>query len=234
MQVPKFPLFTYMKKSIAFIDCFIQTPVNHCVNDFILRSNQLGEFNLASTYHMPAQYGMDSLNAIKKVDAIVVLGSASHVSEKLDWHQRLLDYIIPQLETGTPVLGICFGHQLLAHHYGCKVDYVKPDKEILTQTRNIQILADAMSLKAGTSLELAFAHAQVVTTLSSELKSFAASSLSSNEALIHKKYPLWSFQAHPEASHKFIREDANITDPDKVQKVLNDGYSVLAAFINQC
>lgn len=213
-----------MKKSIAFIDCFIETPVNHCVNDFIIRSK------FACTYHMPSKYGMDSLNSLGASDAYIVLGSASHVSDKLPWHQKLLEFLIPKLENGTPVLGICFGHQLLANHYGCEVDYINNDRSIMTETRTITITSNQMGLEKDLSLELPFAHAQVVTKLSSQMQSFASSKLSPHEALKHIKYPLWSFQAHPEASEKFIREDANVKDLKKVSDVKEAGYKILDSF----
>ena len=214
-----------MTKSIAFIDCFVNTPVNHCVNDFVTNSNIL------STYHMPSQYGMYSLESLNKADAYIVLGSASHVSENLPWHKELLDFLIPKLESGIPILGICFGHQLLAKHYGCEVGYLNANEENLVHTRAINITSNQIGLISGETFQLAFSHSQVVLQLSNQMKSFATSSLSNNEAIYHTKYPLWSFQAHPEASEKFIQEEIKITDEQQIQCINQDGINILNSFI---
>jgi GMP synthase (glutamine-hydrolysing) len=215
-----------MKKSLAFIDCFMETPVNHCVNDYIIHSG------LPCTYHMVSRFGADSLKSLKQADGYVILGSASHVTEKLDWHQQLLDFIIPKLENGIPVLGICFGHQLLAHHYGCKVGYLHEDKFKHTETRSIKITNDQMGLSRGQQLTLAYSHSQVVQSLTKDIHSFANSPLSPNEAIYHSKYPMWCFQAHPEASEKFIIEDAKTTDPATIKQVIQDGHGLIDSFTN--
>jgi len=218
-----------MSKSIAFIDCFIKTPVNICVNSFILQSQ------LPCTYHMPSIYGLESLEQLEHASAYVLLGSASNVCDQLDWHQKVLDFIIPKLEAGIPVLGICFGHQLLASHYGCEVSYIKPeDKDFnRTQVREVKMLQKSLDIEQNDVLDLAFYHSQEVKSISDSFHHIATSNECRVEGLKHKTLPLWSFQAHPEASQEFIQKECEVTAIDKIQNTLLSGNKILAGFVKE-
>jgi GMP synthase (glutamine-hydrolysing) len=54
-------------------------------------------------------------------EAVIVSGSAASVYEELPWIERLAGAVRGWAARGTPILGICFGHQLLAHAMGGKV-----------------------------------------------------------------------------------------------------------------
>ena len=47
-------------------------------------------------------------------DAIVMTGSAAGVNDGLDWVDELIDFVRGALDAQVPVLGVCFGHQVLA------------------------------------------------------------------------------------------------------------------------
>jgi len=57
------------------------------------------------------------------VAGIAITGSGSMVTERADWMLRAADWLGDAVQRGVPVLGICFGHQLLAHALGGEVDY---------------------------------------------------------------------------------------------------------------
>jgi len=48
----------------------------------------------------------------------VLTGSHNMVTDKLDWSERTADWLRGQVEKRTPILGICYGHQLLTHALG--------------------------------------------------------------------------------------------------------------------
>ena len=58
-------------------------------------------------------------------DGVVVMGSAASVHDSLPWMSRLGAWLTPILsgEPRIPLLGICFGHQLIAHLAGGKVEF---------------------------------------------------------------------------------------------------------------
>jgi GMP synthase (glutamine-hydrolysing) len=63
---------------------------------------------------------------------VVLTGSHSMVSEREPWSEALVPWLQAAVEAGTPVLGICYGHQLLAHALGGEVAHHPDGVEIGT------------------------------------------------------------------------------------------------------
>jgi GMP synthase (glutamine-hydrolysing) len=51
----------------------------------------------------------------------IVTGSAAMVTDRHDWSERSADWLREAAHAGLPLLGICYGHQLLAHALGGEV-----------------------------------------------------------------------------------------------------------------
>ncbi|NKC01131.1 MAG: GMP synthase [Pseudomonadales bacterium] len=54
-------------------------------------------------------------------DAYLITGSRHSVYDELPWIQDLVDFLRTVLEARKKILGICFGHQLMAHFFGGEV-----------------------------------------------------------------------------------------------------------------
>ena len=63
---------------------------------------------------------------------IVVTGSSAMVSQREPWSERTAAWLARAVERETPVLGICYGHQLLAHALGGSVGRNPRGREIGT------------------------------------------------------------------------------------------------------
>jgi GMP synthase (glutamine-hydrolysing) len=48
----------------------------------------------------------------------IITGSHNMVTDKLDWSERTAEWLREQVRRKTPILGICYGHQLLADALG--------------------------------------------------------------------------------------------------------------------
>ncbi len=209
---------------IAFIDCFVNAPVNHCINYFTQKSN------IPSSYHMPSKYGLDSL---KKCPAscYIILGSSSNVDQRLPWHKDLLSFIIPKIESNTPTLGICFGHQLIADYYGSVIENIDSNCSKKEQIRDVCFTKNTFNYKKDETIKLAYAHSQVITKLSDEFETFLESKDFKYEGIKHKKYPFWGVQAHPEASNQFLAEELGMDRDVKVSEVCPDGINFIMSFL---
>ncbi|MDY4283025.1 glutamine amidotransferase [Xanthomonas sp. LF06-19] len=60
---------------------------------------------------------------------VIVTGSAAFVTDRAEWSERSAAWLREAAEDGTPMLGICYGHQLLAHALGGEVAYNPAGRE---------------------------------------------------------------------------------------------------------
>jgi GMP synthase (glutamine-hydrolysing) len=62
-----------------------------------------------------------SLPDPRRFAGVILTGSHSMVTDHEEWSERTADWIPAVMDAGTPLLGICYGHQLIAHALGGEV-----------------------------------------------------------------------------------------------------------------
>lgn len=72
----------------------------------------------------------EKLPKIVSAKGFIITGSHSMVSEELDWSLKLEAYIRKIKQANIPLLGICYGHQLITKALGGYTNYNKKGKEI--------------------------------------------------------------------------------------------------------
>ena len=79
----------------------------------------------------------------------IVTGSGAMVTDRADWSERSAQWLREAAHAGMPVLGICYGHQLLAHALGGEVGYHPAGREMGTVELDLHPSAAEDPLFAG-------------------------------------------------------------------------------------
>ena len=105
--------------------------------------------------------------------------------------------LLAALPADIPVLGICLGHQTLAHYLGGTVGRAKEPRhgKASSLTHGGHFLFDGIE----SPFEAGRYHALIVETLPQGCASLAKSALGENMALAHESLPLYGLQFHPES-----------------------------------
>lgn len=129
------------------------------------------------------------------------------VSERADWSERTAEWLTRAVDTGLPVLGVCYGHQLLAHALGGRVGRNPAGRQIGTVIA--QRLASSANDPLLGHLPTAFAaqtsHLEVVLELPPGAERLAHSPLDDNFAIRFSE-STWGVQFHPEFSRPVMAE----------------------------
>lgn len=150
-----------------------------------------------------------------RLAGVVVTGSHSMVSDREAWSEALVPWLREAVATQTPLLGICYGHQLLAHALGGVVGHHPDGPEI--GTVEVALHAPARDDPLLGRLPLRFAaqsvHWQSVRTLPPGALLLAGSAHEPHHAF-RVGACAWGVQFHPEFSDQALRAYLEQMAPD--------------------
>jgi GMP synthase-like glutamine amidotransferase len=213
------------KPILAIIDPYMIAPALQCYE----RIRSLS--GLECRYYQPTRLGNQRLKTDDN-QAYVILGSASHVFQKYDWQTELAEITLKELMKDKPVLGICFGHQLICSALGSTVEFYNSKQDKLTGVRKVELTQNFLGLSSQTVLNLAVTHRQVVAKLSLELEEVAQglNPKLPNDIVRHRKYPFVGTQPHIEVNPTFATNEAFISNASEYEKSYLDGGKLIKAF----
>ncbi len=171
-------------------------------------------------------------------DAVVIMGSAASVHDApgsrpwlgplAEWLDRLLAPEGPRL----PLLGICFGHQLIAHRaggsIGFRIDAAAPPLRAIVPTQ----LSGCRLLPGEQALTVVASHREVVTRPPPGWEVVGRRPDGTLDALQHPRLPFFAVQFHPEAGPGFLARRGIVPGgeaPDDAA-AFADGARLLEAF----
>jgi GMP synthase-like glutamine amidotransferase len=163
-------------------------------------------------------------------DGVVIMGSAASVHESLPWMERLGEWLEPIVagRRVIPLLGICFGHQLIARLAGGRVGFLTADHGKRVGVENTRIEGSRL-LGERREMLVVVSHREEVKGLPAGYRRVAYRDGVANDGMEHEERPVFSFQFHPEAREEFASR-AGI-DPGKlVPRVREDSQLLLGAF----
>lgn len=167
---------------IIVIDCgSSKTPfIESCVDEF-------EDVEIVGMYDFDYSYA-------KHCDGIIISGAPILITEKdPEPYLALFSWL---KSTNKPVLGICFGHQILGLTYGALASRLREDRDWQT----VEVIADCPLFdKLPNEIELMEDHCEAV-SIPANFTHVAVSDACVNEAMMHHSKPLFGVQFHPEVS----------------------------------
>lgn len=138
------------------------------------------------------------------VSGVVIMGSAASVHDDLGWLERLSAWVLPILQglQPIPLMGICFGHQLIARLAGGEVGYLRPDRTKRLGVERSEFRGGRL-LPESESLQVVVSHRESVTALPVDFTAVASRPGVPCDAMEHNARPIMSVQFHPEGREQF-------------------------------
>ena len=211
-------------ENLMIIDPSLEIPEIESYNEISLCSP------LKTTYHLPEIHSPKTMTKyFANTKGIILMGSAASVHDSHSWMSSLEQVIKSAVQKHIPILGICFGHQFLAHIFGGTVDTLWQNSKKVG-VRKVKVLQNNLLEKSKTDF-LIYSHREGVVKCPANFEIAATSNMVNIEGLVHKTLPIWTFQPHIEASKTFSRRIG--LSADEFNKCDFFGKQLLKSFFNK-
>ncbi len=144
---------------------------------------------------------------LKNCAGIIITGSHAMVTDNKKWSVKIEKWIPKLIEKNIPVLGICYGHQLIAKALNGYVDYNREGEKIGTIQIKLTKEAenDFLFSKLPKKFFVNISHSQSVFSLPDDAKILAKDS--NNFVYAYKIGDnVWGIQFHPEFDKNIMKE----------------------------
>lgn len=145
----------------------------------------------------------EPLPDIADVQAVLLPGAVAGVYDALDWMEPLREFIRRAYARNIPMVGVCFGHQIIADALGG--DVRKSEKgwgigrHVYDVVKPLEFVDDI-----GPQIAIAASHQDQVITPPAEAEVFLSTDFTPNAGLIYENAVTMSVQPHPEFNRDYI------------------------------
>ena len=171
--------------------------------------------------HLAGNY--DTLPSLQNYSGIVITGSPLMVTDLAVKGSELGNWLMDQQRSGIPILGVCFGHQLLCVLNGGTIGFNTSGIEIGSAKTNLSLLGQSDQLlgKFPSSFEVYKSHRQSIAKMP---ESAEILSISDSGIIDAVKYDTntWGVQFHPE----FDAEIAKLYILEKGDELISEGLDI--------
>lgn len=136
-----------------------------------------------------------SASKFDSYDGVALSGAPDMLSEART-QAKFASEIEAMRESRVPILGVCFGHQMIAHAFGSRV--MEDSEHILKFVRTEFISDDPIFQGLPNPSMLLESRHEIVEGLPESFRLLAKSETSKIAAMKHKRLPLYGVQFHPE------------------------------------
>ena len=196
---------------------------------------------------IPQVYKGDPFPDAGDLLGVVVTGSMAFVTDKEPWSEASAEWLVELSKTPVPILGVCYGHQLLAHGLGGRVDMNPRGREMGTVDvqLNERAKGDELFGSLPNPLVVQATHQQSVVELPEGAVVMGGNDLDPHH-VVRFAPRAWGVQFHPEAEEQVMRRYLEVRapalaeegfDPDAMiasVKATPHGPTLLRAFADLC
>jgi GMP synthase-like glutamine amidotransferase len=139
----------------------------------------------------------EALPDVDGLEAILITGSTAGVYDNFDWIAPLEDFVRAAHEKKVPMVGVCFGHQLIAQALG---GVVRKSEKGWGLGRHVYDVAPGNGIVKGERIALAASHQDQVITPPTGARTILSSDFAEHAGLLYPGGTTLSVQPHPEFS----------------------------------
>ena len=139
----------------------------------------------------------EPLPKVEAIEAILITGSSAGVYDGFDWIAPLEDFVRTAHEAKVPMVGVCFGHQLIAQALG---GVARKSEKGWGLGRHVYDVAPGNGIVGGTRIALAASHQDQVITPPAGARTILSSDFAEHAGLLYPGGTTLSVQPHPEFS----------------------------------
>jgi GMP synthase-like glutamine amidotransferase len=155
----------------------------------------IGAADASVTFNTVSLPDGEPLPDIADLEAILITGSPAGVYDGFDWIAPLEAFVRTAHDKGVPMVGVCFGHQLIAQALG---GMVRKSEKGFGLGRHVYDIAPDNGVIDGTRIALACSHQDQVITPPAGAKTILSSDFTPHAGLLYAGDTTLSVQAHPE------------------------------------
>ena len=167
----------------------------------------------------------DALPDPRKVEAILITGAAAGVYDELDWMAPLEDFVRKVYVNRTPMVGVCFGHQLIAQALGGTVR--KSEKGWGIGRHVYQVLPENGVID-GETIAIPCSHQDQVIEAPSDALTILSSDFTPHAGLLYANGTTLTVQPHPEFDVAFAEVCCELRDGKAPEEVVATARASLA------
>jgi GMP synthase (glutamine-hydrolysing) len=181
---------------------------NEIQPDYRVLGPEIARFLPETTYHVIVDDPEHP--PVERFDGVVLSGSTDSVYGDHDaWFDAELELIDRCVEAEIPLLGVCYGHQIINHALGGTVEADRRRATFVEMTEHDRSEAGVLT---GVEPVVPALHGDLVTELGDGMESVARTEYDPHFCSRHREAPVWTVQFHPEYTAA-ISEEVDDWDP---------------------
>ncbi len=160
----------------------------------------IGAEDKSITFDVASAINGEALPDPRTLQAILITGSSAGVYDKLDWIAPLEDFVRTAYASRIPMIGVCFGHQVMAQALG---GIVRKSEKGWGIGRHVYDIAPGNGVIDGERIAIAASHQDQVIEPPAGARTILSSPFTEHAGLLYSNGSAFSVQPHPEFDTNF-------------------------------